>query len=69
MLEGYCDPVKAAEYLGMTKRALEYRTQKGDVPYYKLGRSKRYKYSDLDEWMKGFRVKTNAEVFAEAQKY
>lgn len=46
-------PIKAAEYLKLAQNTLSVwrSTKRQEIPYIKLGRSVRYRLSDLDEWL------------------
>lgn len=68
-MEGYCNKKGAADYLGLTVRAIEHKVAANQIPFFKMGKSVMFKYSLLDEWMETFRVKTNEELFQEAQSY
>ena len=53
---------QAASYLSMSRSFLRQGRMNGDrenrtptPPYYKIGRSVRYKISDLDTWLEQFR--------------
>jgi len=53
---------EAAHYLSMSRSFLRQGRMNGDrenrtppPPYYKIGRSVRYKISDLDTWLEQFR--------------
>ena len=53
---------QAAHYLSMSRSFLRQGRMNGDrenrtptPPYYKIGRSVRYKISDLDTWLEQFR--------------
>ena len=53
---------QAAQYLSMSRSFLRQGRMNGDgenrtptPPYYKIGRSVRYKISDLDTWLEQFR--------------
>jgi len=53
---------QAAKYLSMSRSFLRQGRMNGDrenrtptPPYYKIGRSVRYKISDLDTWLEQFR--------------
>lgn len=49
----YCSAIDAARFLGIPERTLEkYRAPDAGGPrFFKVGRSIRYKLSDLDAWM------------------
>ena len=50
--EGWVDQRAAAEHLQISRRTLYLWMQKGDIPYARLGRSVRFRLSDVDEAMK-----------------
>ena len=54
----YLKETEAAEYLNCAPITLakDRCDQKLGIPFYKLGRSVRYKKADLDAWMEGRKV-------------
>jgi len=56
--EQYIDIRTAAEFLGCTVGTLRVWTHKKMVPYYKIGRSVRFRISDLQDWANERRVET-----------
>lgn len=53
-LNPWLTPEQAAEYLGLpTVKALYQRVRRGDVPAHRLGRSLRFRQTDLDRAMEG----------------
>lgn len=42
---------EAAEYLGFAKQTLRNWVSDGRIPYVKIGRSVRFRRSELDEWV------------------
>jgi len=50
--DGWVDQKAAAEHLKISRRTLYLWMQKGDIPYARLGRSVRFRLSDVDEAMK-----------------
>jgi excisionase family DNA binding protein len=51
----YLDIEEAAEYLDLSVSWLYKLTSARKIPFYKPGRSLRFKPEDLDEWMENFR--------------
>lgn len=41
----------------------------GTIPYHKRGKKLIFLKSEIDEWLKSGRVKTNSEIEAEAESY
>lgn len=61
---------KAADYLDISKAHLYKLTSKGRIPHYKPNGKRLYFYqSDLDDYIKAGRVKTNDELEAEAAEH
>jgi predicted DNA-binding transcriptional regulator AlpA len=55
--EGYIDKHECARRLGRTVRSVDTYMLKGIVPFYKLGRTVAFKWSEVDEHIKAhFRV-------------
>ena len=46
----YLDSEEAADYLRMPVGVLRKRTQKGEIPSFKIGSVLRYQISELDAW-------------------
>lgn len=46
----------AAAYLGITVRQLKDMQYRRDIPFYKVGRQVRFRYSDLDAHLKANRT-------------
>lgn len=38
----------------------KYRTQRIGIPFYRLGRAIRYKYGDVESWIHGCKIETDA---------
>jgi predicted DNA-binding transcriptional regulator AlpA len=58
----YLKTKQAARYLGLSTQFLEIARHKGDgPPYLKMSKAVRYKRSDLDAWMEGFRQRHTSE--------
>src|SRR5215471_106383 len=47
--EGWVDQMVAAQHLKISRRTLYLWMQRGDIPYARLGRSVRFRLSDVDE--------------------
>ena len=43
---------EAAEYLGVTKDTIRNWIKKTDIPAHKIGRLWKFKFSEVDEWVK-----------------
>ncbi|MBK6700365.1 MAG: helix-turn-helix domain-containing protein [Saprospiraceae bacterium] len=57
--KAYLTPDEAAEYLSIKKSTLYQMTSKALIKHIKLSRKMlRFKLTDLDEFMDGFKVKT-----------
>ena len=58
----YLKTKQAARYLGLSTQFLEIARHKGDgPPYLKMSKAVRYKRSDLNAWMGGFRQRHTSE--------
>jgi len=51
-VEAYIDKPEVARRLGKTVRTVDTYMRKGIVPFYKLGRTVAFKWSDVDEHLK-----------------
>jgi excisionase family DNA binding protein len=49
---GFNDKQEAAKWLGVSTRTLDTYMQRGLVPYYKIGRTVRFKLADLEEHLR-----------------
>ena len=57
----YLKEGQVAELLGLPVRTLQsWRLRGGGPEFYKIGRSVRYKRSDLDEWLAGRKASSTA---------
>jgi excisionase family DNA binding protein len=52
----YVDKRDGSRYTGISIRSLDYAREKGDLPYYRVGRKVLFRIDDLDAWMERFRV-------------
>ena len=52
----YVGKAEAANYAGQCVRTLDYARERGDLPYYRVGRKVLFRVADLDAWMDRFRV-------------
>lgn len=52
-----------------TKPTIYGYVHQGSIPYHKRGKKLIFLKSEIDEWLKSGRVKTNAEIEAEADQY
>ena len=43
---------ETAEYLGVTKDTIRSWIRKGNIPAHKIGRLWKFKFSEVDEWVK-----------------
>ena len=48
---------QAAEYLGLSPKALHDRVHMRQIPFYRLGKSLRFKRTELDQMLERTRVK------------
>ena len=56
-IEGYIDKRECARLLGRTVRSVDTYMAEGIIPYYKLGRTVAFKWSEVDAHIKAnFRV-------------
>lgn len=53
-------------FLGISKSRVYHLTSSREIPHYKQGKSVYFKKSELEEWMTSDKVRTDAEVRAEA---
>lgn len=49
-MKGYLNIDELSEYLGIKKKTLYNKTNRGEIPYFKFGRLIRFKKSDVDAW-------------------
>ena len=61
--ENLC-PIEAAQYMGLQPQTLAVwrTTGRYHLPFVRVGRSIRYRVSDLDEWMKSRTATSNAQA-------
>ena len=48
----YISELEKAEYLGVTKDTIRNWIKKTDIPTHKIGRLWKFKFSEVDEWVK-----------------
>jgi excisionase family DNA binding protein len=61
---------EAADYLDISKSHLYQLTSKGKIPHYKPNGKRLYIFqSDLDDYIRSGKVKTNKELEVEAEEY
>lgn len=48
----YVDTDEASQYLGLTKQRIYHLTSLGRIPVHKIGKSNRFRKSELDAWVK-----------------
>lgn len=53
---------EAADYLQIPKNTLYQFTHRRKIPFHKIGRSLRFKKSDLNDWIDDNRRKTHGEI-------
>lgn len=51
-----------------SKATIYAKTSKGEIPHYKDGKHLRFLQSEIDEWLKSGKIKTNTEIEKEAQE-
>ena len=66
---GVFDMKEAAQYLKISKQTLYGMTSKRTLTFYKHGHRIYFKKSELDDWINQGKVKTQAEIHAEASSY
>ena len=52
-----------------TKPTFYSKISKGEIPHYKRGKKVYFLKSEIDNWLKGGKCKSNAEIEAEANAY
>lgn len=60
---------EAAKYIGFTPGSLYVLVSKRQIPHYKRSKRIYFLKSDLDEWIKNGRRKTEKEIAAEARNH
>lgn len=50
--EKWCSLEETAEYLGVTKDTIRSWIKRTDIPAHKVGRLWKFKFSEVDEWVK-----------------
>ncbi|MDF2587774.1 MAG: putative AlpA family transcriptional regulator [Anaerocolumna sp.] len=50
--EKWCSLEETAEYLGVNKDTIRNWIKKNSIPAHKIGRQWKFKFSELDEWVK-----------------
>ena len=53
---------ETAEYLGVTKDTIRNWIKKTDIPAHKIGRLWKFKFSEVDEWVKSGKSALQIEV-------
>jgi excisionase family DNA binding protein len=66
---GIFDMKEAAQYLKISKQTLYGMTSKRALSHYKHGHRVYFKKAELDEWINKGKVKTQAEIEADASTY
>ena len=57
----YLSLEETAHYVGLSKRTLRSHVSNGTVPHYRPGRALRFKRSELDAWMRQWKVETSVD--------
>lgn len=57
----YCNQIKAAKYLGLSKSMISLMTSKKEISHYRIGRSVRYLKDDLDKFMENHKIYVSYE--------
>ena len=52
LIDKWCSLEETAEYLGVTKDTIRNWIKKTDIPAHKIGRLWKFKFSEVDEWVK-----------------
>jgi len=60
---------EVAEYLSMAKSSVYKMTSERSIPHFKTGKKLLFKRSELDEWIKQYKIKTRREIEIEADEY
>lgn len=60
-MRGYLNIDELSEYLGIKKKTLYNKANRGEIPYFKFGRLVRFKKSDIDAWEIGQRKIVDAD--------
>lgn len=60
---------QAAEYVSLSKSAIYKKTSERNIPHFKKGKKLYFKRFELDAWLTGEKVDTNAEIEKIAQNY
>lgn len=72
-LDGYSDhPLtvkQAADFLNLTRATIYSKVSRGELPYNKQGKQLYFLRNELIDYVKKGRIKTNAEIEAEAGNY
>jgi excisionase family DNA binding protein len=63
---GYPTPVAAAAYLSKSRSWLDKKARSGEIPFYRIGKSVLFKFSDLDAYVEQHRVDPNVPAAHEA---
>jgi len=51
LADGLMTVPEVAKYLGYTEGTIYQKVSKGEIPHLKLGRSVRFRRSEIDEWV------------------
>ena len=60
---------QAAEYVSLSKSAIYKKTSERNIPHFKNGKKLYFKRSELDDWLTGLKISTNAEIEKQADDY
>lgn len=61
-MDGYINAEECAKYLGYSVGTIRNMTSEHKLPHYKIGRKVVYKKTELQEWIKQFKVATDADI-------
>lgn len=50
--EGWVTKAMIAEHFGVSERWIEQRVQKDKMPSWKVGRTRRFRVSDVEDWLR-----------------
>lgn len=60
---------QAAEYVSLSKSAIYKKTSERNIPHFKQGKKLYFKRSELDGWLTGLKISTNAEIEKQTNEY
>lgn len=65
--EDFLTITEAAEWMNLSKQTLYQKTSKNEIPYLKKGKRIYFQKSELKIWLESGRIRTQAEIQAEAR--